>query len=282
MFRVFIHEPLNSLENKQINRQIEAKIVKTRKGFTLIELLVVIAIIAILAALLLPALARAKSEALKVNCKSNIRQLTYAFIMYAGDFDSYMPPIGPPFNSLYPGYMPNVALNNWAIPIADLLRDKYMNQTPSGTVDGAVRTATSFNCPAVVRRSSIDREDVWLSNGWDPNNRHTSYQAMTSIMANPELNPGRVHPKLSGEVTNFQVVRMEDSPDKLLITDQVQYLKSAGWISNHLGPVHGSNQGHVDGSVSWKPYATMKREYGDERKPGKGTYAWRSDWPQWW
>ena len=133
MFRVFIHEPLNSLENKQINRQIEAKIVKTRKGFTLIELLVVIAIIAILAALLLPALARAKSEALKVNCKSNIRQLTYAFIMYAGDFDSYMPPIGPPFNSLYPGYMPNVALNNWAIPIADLLRDKYMTQTPSGT-----------------------------------------------------------------------------------------------------------------------------------------------------
>lgn len=106
------------------------------QGFTLIELLVVIAIIAILAAMLLPALAKSKQKAQAIKCINNLKQLSVGAIMNAGDN-----------NGVVFSYNYNVSQDLWLVQMmqqsgnSDAIRLCPCASTPSGTVAGAIDKA---------------------------------------------------------------------------------------------------------------------------------------------
>jgi len=100
---------------------------KEKRGFTLIELLVVIAIIAILAAILFPVFSRARENARKTACLSNLKQVGTALMMYVQDFDERYPPA-----SLYnPNYASTGTFVAWLPALYPYVKNQKVFECPS-------------------------------------------------------------------------------------------------------------------------------------------------------
>lgn len=135
---------------------------KSLEGFTLIELLVVIAIIAILAAILFPVFARARENARRASCQSNLKQIGIGLAQYVQDYDERLPVYGV---TAYSGENPNGGSDDqssWRQKIQPYVKSTLVMQCPSNTNNKSQADAASTSYPA-INKSYLINSNIYAS-----------------------------------------------------------------------------------------------------------------------
>lgn len=186
-----------------------------RVGFTLIELLVVIAIIALLLAILLPALRMAKVAGKRMSCQSNLKQLAYAWTMYLDQHDGYF--FQKTNADLYYGGWKGL-INRAPRPLNRLVG-------LGGTLEDE-ELAGVFRCPADTGGTSLAMPRVPSCRYWG-----TSYRTNIFLIGQNKYDPfnppttNELDEKISGRLRSLHISQVTASPANLmLIGDQ-------GWLS---------------------------------------------------
>ena len=202
------------------------------RAFTLIELLVVIAIIAILASMLLPALSRAKIKAQGIQCMSNLKQLTLAWLVYPNDNHDVLP------NNYSGGSGNNAWVTGWMDWTTSSENTNLLYLTEPSYCALALYTAKStgiFKCPADHYASAAQRNLGWpgrvrsmsMNGVWGGKNSDKT----SGCYAVPKLSTLRMSPAMASVMMDEQLDSLNDGA-LFMNTDTPAYLDFPGSIHN--------------------------------------------------